>query len=164
MQINSINTNQNQQSFKGVVFHNKTKLVKDCSEALMDSLADSGVKNLIGSKEFNLHIRPSYYYFLSFQIKTVGQGVKGFFRNLFAPWIKGVTDIDSKQINEYKAKYHPTPEDIAKAKAEKKQLALNLKRLKAERIANKKAKKLEEQELLNNAIKRLIDLENINKK
>lgn len=160
MQINSINTNQNQQSFKGIVFHNKAKLAKNCVAALERTLKDSCVKEIIQSKDFNLHIKPSYYSLLNFRIKSANQGIKGFLKNLFAPWIKGVSDISGKQINEYKTKYHPTLKDIINAKAEKKQSTINRKRLEAERIAQLKAIELEEQEQLNKEIQKLIDIEN----
>jgi len=163
MKVNSVNVNNNQQSFRGVIFYNKPKLLKNCEKTLSEMLKDGEVQEITESKDFILHIEPSGYERINYRIFAVGQGIKGILRNLLAPWKPYIFNENNKVISQYKSKWHPTAEDIFKAKIEKLHLALNLKRLEAERIAQLKARELEEYERLNKEIQKLIDIENSNK-
>lgn len=160
MQVNSIKSNQSNQSFGGIHFHNKHKLAKEYSSTLEHVLSLPHVQDVVQSKEFNLHIKPvALGLGLAYRIKAVGQGVKGAIRNFIAPW-KGFYGnyIGESEIANYKTLWHPTPERVAEEKAIKAKEKLRL-------IEARKAEKLRikaENEETKKGIQKLTEIENAN--
>lgn len=107
MQINAVNTNINSTSFRGVVIHNKNNFIKAglCSAY---ELRSSDVYSLFKKKkDYDLIINANSKGLLSFKIKSVGQGIKGLFRNIAAPWISvDKKSFTTQSAEEYISKWH----------------------------------------------------------
>ena len=122
MQVNSINSNTKHQSFNGLYLHNKAVIDKRFGKSINKILELPHVKDVVNSKNFDLHIKPGKLE-LKYCIKAVNQGIKGIWRNIKSKWepIHGEY-LGRSNISNYKTIYHPTPEIKALFKAREQEL------------------------------------------
>lgn len=107
MQINPININNNSTSFKGVIYNNKQNFIKAGLTRTFELISSDVVSSFKKKSDYNLIINADYRGRLSYKIESIGQGIKGFFKNIKAPWINIKNDeFSSKTIAEYMNIWH----------------------------------------------------------
>lgn len=144
MKINSVNQSQkNNVAFSGVVFHNKRNIA-EIGEKFVNSLLDAEIiKTFKKRTDYNLHIKyEETNHTTQWKIKSIGQGIRGFFNNFLAPWKKTpIKQLKNHEVDEYISFYHPSHEEIV-------EMIKNDKKISAQIRANLKAKRENENILI----------------
>ncbi len=101
------NTNNNSMSFRGVVFHNEQNFLKVGLTQTCKLLSSEVVAEFKKKANYNLLINANSNGVLSFKIKSIGRGLKGFIKNALAPWcpISSKT-LTRESMSEYIKTWH----------------------------------------------------------